>query len=56
MELVSDADKGFKSMPTLSDCSVDLTQATIGGELDDVFGRDDESKGGRSSIDDNNNI
>ncbi len=42
MELVSGGGKGSNTMPTLNDCGVDLTQAAIDGELDDVFGRDDE--------------
>ena len=41
MELVS-GKKGSDKTPTLSECGVDLTQAAANGELDEVFGRDDE--------------
>jgi ATPases with chaperone activity, ATP-binding subunit len=41
LELVSGAKKSSKT-PTLSECGVDLTKAAINGELDDVYGRDDE--------------
>mmetsp|Transcript_15800 Transcript_15800/g.29817 ORF Transcript_15800/g.29817 Transcript_15800/m.29817 type:complete len:1111 (-) Transcript_15800:117-3449(-) len=41
LELVSGAKKSSKT-PTLSECGVDLTEAAMNGELDDVYGRDDE--------------
>lgn len=41
LELVSGAKKSSKT-PTLSECGVDLTKAAMNGELDDVYGRDDE--------------
>jgi len=42
LELVSGGKKGDNKTPTLSECGVDLTQAAIEGELDEVYGRDDE--------------
>ena len=44
LQLVSGGKKGKDSTPTLSECGVDLTQAAEDGELDDVFGRDEEIK------------
>ena len=44
-ELVTGGTKGEGSTPTLSECGVDLTQAAVQGELDDVYGRDKEIKG-----------
>lgn len=41
MELVSGA-KSSGNTPTLSECGVDLTEAAMNGELDEVFGRDEE--------------
>jgi len=41
LELVSGA-KGSGKTPTLSECGVDLTEAAANGELDEVYGRDDE--------------
>lgn len=42
MELVSGGKKGDSATPTLSECGTDLTQAAMDGELDEVYGRDDE--------------
>ena len=44
LQLVSGGKKGKDSTPTLDECGVDLTKAAEDGELDDVFGRDDEIK------------
>ena len=35
---------GAANTPTLSECGVDLTEAATNGELDEVFGRDEEIK------------
>lgn len=43
-QLVSGGRKGKDSTPTLDECGVDLTKAAEDGELDDVYGRDDEIK------------
>jgi ATP-dependent Clp protease ATP-binding subunit ClpC len=43
-QLVSGGRKGSDSTPTLNECGVDLTKAAEDGELDDVFGRDEEIK------------
>jgi ATP-dependent Clp protease ATP-binding subunit ClpC len=41
-ELVGGGAKGSGKTPTLSECGVDLTEAAANGELDEVYGRDDE--------------
>ena len=38
-ELVAGGDAKQNTTTTLNECSVDLTEAAINGELDDVFGR-----------------
>ncbi len=43
-ELVSGLRSGKENTPTLDECGVDLTKAAEDGELDDVYGRDDEIK------------
>ena len=44
LQLVSGGRKGRDSTPTLDECGVDLTRAAENGELDDVYGRDEEIK------------
>ncbi len=41
-ELVSGGEAGKSTTPTLLECGVDLTEAAMEGQLDDVFGRDKE--------------
>jgi ATP-dependent Clp protease ATP-binding subunit ClpC len=41
-ELVAGGDSKKNLTPTLMECGVDLTEAAMNGELDDVFGRDKE--------------
>jgi len=41
-ELVAGGDTSRSSTPTLMECGIDLTEAAMKGELDDVFGRDKE--------------
>ena len=44
MQLVSGVGSGKENTPTLDECGVDLTKAAENGELDDVYGRDEEIK------------
>mmetsp|Transcript_11669 Transcript_11669/g.17719 ORF Transcript_11669/g.17719 Transcript_11669/m.17719 type:complete len:870 (+) Transcript_11669:1-2610(+) len=44
-QLVSGGGGGPQKTPTLDECGVDLTKAAEDGELDDVYGRDEEIKG-----------
>ncbi len=43
-QLVSAGKSGKENTPTLDECGVDLTKAAEDGELDDVYGRDEEIK------------